>query len=238
MIVIGLCDADQTVRIQLNEYIRRYQKENDSVIQILSYSSGETLLKNYMLEFDLIFLEIPFRRLNGIEIARRVRTVDKNVRIVFLTTLLSHVLEAYEVNASNYLIKPLSYARFCSEMGKLFLTKQPPDGSRFFIEKNDHGIYKIYLSSILYIETGERRTFIHTSEETIVSMKSMKMHEAALPPEVFVRCHTGFLINLRYFDKYEKNELVLTGGTRIPVSRYKKSLLFERLKNYYGEADL
>lgn len=115
MLVIGICDGDTAVRILLSNFIKRYKSETGLNVQVLSYDSGEKLLKHYPLEMDLIFLEIPFTKMNGIEIARRIREVDSKVGIVFLTTILNHVLEAYEVKADNYLIKPLRYSRFLKE---------------------------------------------------------------------------------------------------------------------------
>ena len=67
-------------------------------------------------DMDLIFLEIPFRNISALKIAEHIKRQDSQVRIVFLTTVLSYVLEAYEAGASSYLLKPLSYAKFCREL--------------------------------------------------------------------------------------------------------------------------
>lgn len=237
MIIIGICDGEPSVRIQLSEYINRYKDDRNCNIQILSYNSGEKLLKNYMLEMDLIFLEIPFTKLNGIEIAKRIRLVDKNVKIIFLTTLLNHVLEAYEVNASNYWIKPLKYSRFTDEMDR-FLAQRATTQNKFFIEKNNNGIYKIYIKSIMYIETFNRNTLIHREDDEILSYKQMKEHEMILPETAFIRCHTGFIVNLQFFSKLEGNEFVLITGERIPISRQKKSYVVEQIEKYYSEGEL
>ena len=100
---------------------------------------------------DLIFLEISFTKINRIEIARRIREVDAHVGIVFLTTVLNHVLEAYEVHADNYLIKPLRFSRFLKEIEHSRIRRGQ---NRFFIETNDNGIYKIYTKSICWAETA------------------------------------------------------------------------------------
>ena len=116
MLVIGICDSETAVRSLLTGFAERYRLETGTNVQLLCYSSGEKLLKNYMLELDLIFLEIPFRKMNGLAVAERIRQQDAGVRLVFLTTVLTYVLEAYEAGVDNYLLKPLSYARFCREV--------------------------------------------------------------------------------------------------------------------------
>ena len=155
MLIIGICDEEPAVRILLNRYIERLKQELDEPVQLLAYSSGEKLLRNYQLEIDLLFLEIPFRKLSGIEIARRLRKIDPNIRVIFLTTRMNHVLEAYEVEASNYLLKPLSHYRFYKEVSDVLGEKSSIWGY-YLVEKNNSGIYKIYLKTIKYIETYDR----------------------------------------------------------------------------------
>ncbi|MGF7141837.1 DNA-binding LytR/AlgR family response regulator [Anaerotaenia torta] len=232
MILIGICDGDTAVRVMLSNFIKRYKNETGLNVQVLSYDNGEKLLRHYPFEMDLIFLEIPFTKMNGIEIARRIREVDAHVGIVFLTTVLNHVLEAYEVRADNYLIKPLRYSRFLKEVEQ---ARTRRGQNRFFIETNDNGVYKIYTKSICYIETEEHNTRIHTEADSILSYKRMKEHEQTLFEQYFVRCHTGFIVNLLFFEKIEQNNLILLSGERIPVSRHRRTEIVRRIKTLYSE---
>ena len=231
MLIIGICDEEPAVRILLNRYIERLKEELDEPVQLLSYSSGEKLLRNYQLEIDLLFLEIPFRKLSGIEIARRLRKIDQNVRVIFLTTRMNHVLEAYEVAAANYLLKPLSYYRFYKEVSDVLAEKSGIWG-HYLVEKNNSGIYKIYLKSIKYIETYDRHTLIHTEGSDIISQRLLKEHELRLPSGAFVRCHAGYIVNLGYFSQLEGNEIRLLTGERIPVSRKRKAKVQEQIMEY------
>lgn len=232
MLIIGICDGDSAVRVMLSDFIKRYREETGLLVQVLSYDNGEKLLKHYPLEMDLIFLEIPFTKMNGIEIARRIRKVDLKVSIVFLTTVLNHVLEAYEVRADNYLIKPLQYVRFYKEMEQARTRK---GNNRFLLETNSTGLYKLYIKSIQYIETLEHNTLIHTETNSILSYKRMKEHEQFLFEPYFIRCHTSYLVNLLFFEKFENNSIVLNSGTMIPVSRGKRSTVIERIRSLYED---
>lgn len=231
MLIIGICDEEPAVRRLLNRYMEKLKQELDEPVQLLSYSSGEKLLRNYQLEIDLLFLEIPFKELSGIEIARRLREIDHNVHVIFLTTRMNHVLEAYEVEASNYLLKPLSYHRFYKEVSDVLAEKSGIWG-HYLIEKNNSGIYKIYLKSIKYIETADRHTVIHTEDSNIISQRQMKEHELRLPGKAFVRCHTGYIVNLGYFQSLEGNALRLLTGEHIPVSRKRKAEVSEKVMDF------
>jgi len=232
VLLIGICDGDASVRIKIGEYIRRYREETGLTVQVLTYDNGEKLLHHYPYEMDLIFLEIPFTKLSGIEIAKRVRKADPHVAIVFLTTILNHVLEAYEVRASNYLIKPLKYSRFLKEVDA---ARSRRGHNRFFIETNDNGIYKIYTKSICYIETVGRNTRIQTETDSIISYKRMKTHLEILYEPYFVRVHAGYIVNLLFFDRMEVSDLLLNTGQRIPVSRHRKKDVASRIKALYSE---
>ena len=234
MIIIGICDGEQAVRSLLAGYVERYHADTGVEIRLLSYNTGEKLLQNYILEMDLIFLEIPFRNISGLKIAERIKKQDSQVRIVFLTTVLTHVLEAYEAGASNYLLKPLSYAKFCRELSRVREEKGSFE-SLSFLEENKKGLYKIYLHQILYIETSGKKTLIHTTQEDIPSNKQMKQHEQLLSEAPFVRCHAGYIVNLRYFQKLEGASLELTDGSVIPVSRNRRQQVLGQIRSIYGE---
>ncbi len=234
MLVIGICDGDTAVRIMLSSFIKRYREETGLNAQVLSYDNGEKLLRHYPFEMDLIFLEIPFTKMNGIEIARRIREVDEKVGIVFLTTILKHVLEAYEVKADNYLLKPMHYSRFLKEVEQ---ARARSGQNRFFIETNANGVYKIYTKSIRYIETEGHNTRIHTETDSILSYKKMKDHEQILFEPHFVRCHAGYIVNLLFFNKLEQSDLLLAPAARIPVSRGRRQAVLERIRTLYAQED-
>jgi DNA-binding LytR/AlgR family response regulator len=234
MILIGICDGDTAVRVMLSDFVKRYKNETGLNVQVLSYDNGEKLLRHYLLEMDLIFLEIPFAKMSGIEIARKIREVDAHVGIVFLTTVLNYVLEAYEVRANNYFIKPLKYARFLKEVEQ---ARTRRGQNRFFIETNDYGVYKIYTKSICYIETDERYTKIHTETTSVLSYKRMKEHEQSLFESYFIRCHTGFIVNLLFFEKLEQNDVILISGERIPISRNRRKEVLNKLNLLYAEKE-
>lgn len=234
MIMIGICDGEQAVRSLIAGFVERRRTETGEEITLLSYSTGEKLCKNYLLDLDLLFLEIPLRKINGLKLAEYIRKYDKRVRIVFLTTVLSYVLEAFEAGASNYLLKPLSYEKFLKELNAVLMERQGSEG-RYFLEQNRQGIYKIYFRDIRYIETSKKNVLIHTDREDIVSSRTLKELEQLFAGTSLIRCHAAFIVNLRYFIKLEGSMLVLLDGVQIPVSRNRKKSVFTGIQRLYGE---
>jgi DNA-binding LytR/AlgR family response regulator len=228
MLLIGICDGDTAIRIMLGNFMKRYKAETGLTAQVLSYDSGEKLLHHYPFDMDLIFLEIPLIGISGLETARKIREIDANVGIVFLTSVFSHVFEAYEVRANNYFIKPLKYSRFLKEIEQ---ARERHGQNRFFIEQNESGMYKVYTKTIRYITTEGQNTKIHTENQEITSYKRMKTHTETLFEPYFARCHAGYIVNLLFFEKLEQNDLILTTGEKIPVSRQRKKEVIQKIKS-------
>lgn len=233
MIKIAICDDDKNTLQELVNYIRLYEKENLTEFDIYDYLSGEDLLQNYRMDFDIIFLDIKMNKINGIETARIIRLKDPNIPIFFLTSIKKYALYGYELNVINYLIKPLSYNKFRRELSKALYQVQI--SKQFVVIKNDSGYFKIYFNSILYIESYNRSTLIHREQEKIISSHNMKQIEGILDSALFFRCHTSYIVNFKYVRDVIGNDIFLSNNIHIPLSRKKKKQFLEAWLEYLGE---
>ena len=177
--------------------MNQYSKETGRDIKITAYYDGMELIEKYDTTVDLIFLDIRMKLVNGLHAAERIRQMDERVGIIFLTTLTQYGLEGYKYQATNYIIKPLKYARLKSELNK-FVERSQKEENPFLVIANDTGKYKAPLKSIRYIETYNRNLMFHTEQENIVCYKSMKEMERELCDKNFARCHTSYIVNLFY----------------------------------------
>jgi DNA-binding LytR/AlgR family response regulator len=232
---IGICDDEEYVLLLLEEYINRYSKKFGIRFGLVKFNSGEEIwdyieCDNY---FDIIFLDIQMNGINGIDTAHKIRKKDTNVKIFFLTSIIKYALEGYRVKAERYFIKPLKYSRFEKELNNVIRLIEV-EKNRFFIEKNDNGIFKIMLSDIVYIETIGRNTMIHTTSKNIISYRNMKQHEESLD-DCFYRCHRAFIVNLTYVSSIIDNTVSLNNNEDIPLSKYRKKDFKEALLDYYGD---
>lgn len=234
MIHIAICDDEKDFVAHLTGLLNQYAAETGVEIKVTAYYDGMELIEKYDTTIDLIFLDIQMRLVNGLRAAERVRQMDEKVGIIFLTTLTQYGLEGYKYQATNYIIKPIRYARLKEEM-KQWLERHRQDDSPFIVVANDAGKFKVFLKSLQFIETFNRNLLLHTDQENIICYKKMKELETELVQHGFVRCHSGYLVNLFYVKRIEKLDIILTTGERVPISQPKRKEFMERLADYWGD---
>lgn len=231
---IAICDDEAQFVQLLNTLINRYAEQNRIEIRTTIYSDGAGLLQGYPIDIDLIFLDIRMAHIDGLQAASAIRKMDTNVNIIFLTSMAQYALEGYKYNATNFIIKPIQYVRLKDELDKWRVAYSRKKTAHIIIS-NDTGKYKIPHSSLRYMETYGRNLMVHTDKENIVVYRKMKDFEAELPADSFVRCHTGYIVNLFYVKRVEKLEIELLSGEHIPISQPKRKLVMEKLAKYWGD---
>lgn len=127
---LALVDDDAEIRSLLRAYVQRYNTEYGTSISTYDFTRGSDLLHNYERGvFDVIFLDIEMPGINGMETATQIRRIDDAVALVFVTHLAQFAVQGYEVQASDYIIKPLSYFDFAMKITRILKTiegKQVP----------------------------------------------------------------------------------------------------------------
>lgn len=234
MLHIAICDDEADFVTHLTTLIQQYAAETGEEIKITAYYDGMELVERYDTSIDLIFLDIQMRLLDGLHTAQRIRELDENVGIIFLTTLTQYGLEGYQYQAADYIIKPIKYVRLKAELNQ-WLKKHRHNDSPSIVVVNDSGKYKIALKSLRYVETFNRKLLLHTEQENIISYKSMKEMEQELSQAGFARCHTSYLVNLFYVKGVQRLEITLITGEQLPISQPKRKAFMEQLTRYWGE---
>lgn len=233
MIAVAVCDDAPKITDSLKKSIEEYGAFRQKEIRVLLYHSGEELLERYVSEIDILFLDIQMPGINGIAAAEKIRQKNQKVLIIFLTSFMKYALDGYRVNASNYLVKPVSRKRLYLELdrwiGELKKKEEP-----FLAVHNDHGAYKVLLKTIRYIETYQRNLMIHTDTADLICYQKLKEVEASAAPYGFVRSHASYLVNVFYVQTVEKGEMRLITGEVLPIGRTRKKAFMEQLGRYWG----
>lgn len=185
-------------------------------------------------EVDLLFLDIQMPNLSGMQLAKTLG--NEGPKIIFTTAFEQYAIEGYKVDAIDYLLKPFSFEEFLMSAQKAkrklseksvqspAISNQEAIFPNYIIVKSDYKLRQIPLDDISYIEGVKDYVKIHRKSENkfIMSLMSMKMLEANLPPEQFMRVHRSFIVNLNHIEVVERGMIVF-GDVYIPVSdKYKE----------------
>ncbi len=215
----------------LTGYLAKYEEEFHTTFEISSYSNIDSFLTAYSLQFDILFIDIDFGLgSNGMDLAKEIRKRDKDVVIIFATNLSKFALKGYEVDALDYMLKPLRYPSLVSRLQKAIriIDSRPKDG---IVVTSSNGIRKIALNSILYVEILGHSLKFHLLNEIVESKGTLKDVEQQLNSASFSRCNYCYLVNLRYVDAIEKYECLIN-GERLQISHPRKKKFVEDLMAY------
>lgn len=174
---------------------------------------------------DLLFLDIQMPILSG---TRLLRTVSRKPVTIFTTAYGQHAVEAFDLDAVDYLLKPFSFERFqqALEKARTMLgllwgeTADKPEG--YLTVKADRQWVKIAFSDIRYVEGWKEYVKIFTEREKVITLESLNHLESTLPATHFLRIHKSFIIAKDRVHRMDGDELVLAGEIRVPVARARK----------------
>lgn len=223
MIKIAICDDDLHQLKETYDIVHSIVDDSNIKSLISRYSSSFELLDiitNKEAVFDIIFLDIIMGALNGIELAKAIRKFDKDVKIIFTTNSKDYLLDGYEVNPSNYLLKPLSLIKVKNELLKCIndINKKKED---YIVIKSGSTISKFNIYDIVYFESKLRQIILTKANgETFSFYDKLDEIEEALTNKSFVRCHKSYLVNMHYIDSIDGTNVVTSTNSEIPISRF------------------
>lgn len=228
---IAICDDEKIYRDSIIEFLLPYMQVYTD-IKTTEFCCGEDLIKAYENEdgFDVIFLDIEMKELNGIETGHKIRTIDKDVTISFLTSYKQYVFNSFKVGAFDYLIKPIKILDFNKLMDRI-LDKYKNEHYVLSIKWQDE-ISQIEIKNIIYIEAYKRRLFYYTIDQKFKSIGKLSDFESKLDKYGFLRCHQGFLVNMNYIKTIEDNFIVTTNGGKVEMSARKKQYCLKTFNKY------
>lgn len=221
MIRVGICDDEAAARDSLRLQLEKTDLFDRGDAQVVyEFSSGESMvswLSKHGGELDLIFLDVEMKELSGIEAARRLRTFDRSIMLVFLTGYSDFVFEGYKVDALDYLIKPPSHEELMRVMNRAVQRLKETD--RAVLLKNADGTFRIYKEEILFCQSRGRQTEIVLTDGRMLSFYKKLDEMEELLGKGFVRIHQRYLVNGGKVMQIGRESVTLEGDRVLPVSR-------------------
>jgi len=233
LVKIAVCDDEQCMLSELMGKIYDYLKCTNRSGKVFPFSNAESLLKSKE-TFDIIFLDINLDGLSGMEAAQKLREAGSECYIVFVTVLKECVYDAFNVDASDYLLKPLDGDRLKHTMVRIFRYIENQAKNSLTIQKGMW--YKsIQLSDVFYCEAINRKIYVHTKEDVIDYYFKIEDLEKILQSGFF-RCHRSYLVNLQYVCGCENGMAELENGEKLPISRLRQQDFVQALLCYMKDS--
>lgn len=229
---IAIVEDDPASAAQLKQYIERYGQENGVAFTVELFADGSAVTEGYRPIWDIIFMDVSMLGMDGLTAAQEIRRTDPAVLILFITNLAQYAIRGYEVSALDYVLKPVSYHAFSMKLHlALRLLQRNLEYSLLLNRGKD--LQRVPVSHLHYVEVYSHQFHYHTAEGNIVltMTRTMADLEEELLPHGFVRCHKGFLINLRYVEAV-RSASVLVAGEELPVSRNRRKAVLDALLTY------
>ena len=240
MLNIAVCDDDTRYCAAIKKMVSDYCEEKSVDYQVTTFLSGNDFLlsQENVKQFQVIYLDINMKGLNGIEVAEKLRQWCKEIYIVFVTSYIDFTLEGYRVEALRYIMKDYNTLEsgivesLDVILRKMYLKSEMKE---FCFRE---GIRKIPLRQIEMVESNLHNLcfiiYVRSVEKKYTMAAKLNDIQEILPDD-FVRIHQSYLVNIRYIKEISNYQVTLSTGKILPVARSKYKNIRERFLLYEGE---
>lgn len=233
MIRLAIVEDEDLYANQLIEFVNRFKQESNGVFNIVRFRDGDEIVERYKATYDIIFMDIQMQFMDGMAAAKRIRELDSEVIIMFITNMTNYAIMGYEVGALDYIVKPIDYFSFRKKIEraieKVEKKKRPTITIRIKSE-----FMRLQTNDIYYIESDRHNLIYVTKKGVYISRASMQQAEESLVEYGFFRSNKSYLVNLQYIEGV-KDGCCIINGTNLLISRARKSDFMVAMTNYMSE---
>ncbi len=231
MLKIAICDDEKNVCDYIEKRTRDYLAKVDEEAELAVFLDGTPLIdhcKEKPDDFDIIFLDIKMKTVNGVDCAKQLRDSGVDALIVFVTSSAEYVFSGYEVKAFRYILKTDLVNAFDRIFGECLKELSKSDES-FYTVKTASAVKNIPLNDIFYFESNKRVLIVHTKNDEYSFYGKLDQVEKDLEGKDFIRTHQSYFVNAKKIKSVSKDSAELLNGELLPVSKSKASAV----KNAY-----
>ena len=232
MLKIAVVEDQTEVRESLSQFIRQYAGEQGLLAEVEPFADGAVIAEGYQPGYDIIFLDVEMPRLGGFGAAERIRAVDPDVVLVFVTNMAQYAIKGYEVDALDYVLKPVPYFAFSQQLQKA-VEKVSRHARHYLAVPVEGGLRRLDTVQIYYLESEGHRVHFYTDEGDFSAPGALKTFEEKLAACPFARCNSGYLVNLAQVRELRQST-VQVGPCELQVSRPKRKAFLAALTDYIG----
>ncbi len=224
-----ICDDEIQYIDKISKCLNDFCYDHSITYKAEAFTNGLDAI-NSVNTYNIAFLDIEIDNISGLEIAKALKERNKNLIVFFITAYEKYIDDAMDLFAFRFIKKPLNRARLYKGLEKAVSLINEEEISIYL--KDSKAIQNIKASDIMYIEIGDHKTMISTEDQIYNSSESLDYWETKLTNVCFCRPHKSFILNMKYIDKYQRNEVTLTNGNIIPIA-YRKQKEFRKIFGDY-----
>ena len=217
MIRIAICDDEKHmsdhIRAMASDFFRKKNRE----IRLRIFSSGEELLSGGG-QIDICFLDIQMKGMDGMETARKLRAFKFRGFLIFITVLKEMVFQSFEVQAYDYLVKPVDEKQFEKTMERLFASMQNVGEDSLLVQQG-YERRIVPKDEIVFCEVIDRKIYLNLASGEVVDYYERIENLETKLDSYFFRCHRSYLINLKHLKGYKNGTAYMDNNKEVPVSR-------------------
>lgn len=239
---VAICDDETKETEHIRSLINKYDMEYEVSFHIDIYNSSREFTEIYKTagQYDIIFLDVEMPGISGLDVARNIRHLpDSLVKIIFISNYPEYMQDSFDVQAFNYLTKPLTYPSFSKLISKL-IDQITSGRDNIIILETEHSFITLPIKDIIYIKTINNSNGMLqyiTVDNTFICKGLLSDEEKKLKIHSFISPHRGILVNLLHIHFVKSRDLVLDNGESLPISRrqekYVKSIFSKGILTIY-----
>ena len=231
MVSVAIVDDEKPERARIRAALEAVSKKKNVLFDIREYASAETFLMDYSHNYDLVFMDVMFgHEKSGMDVARELRGLDSEVGLVFVTNMAQMAIQGYEVEALDFVLKPVETSAFLLKMDRILgrIGRTAEDAISVSCE---HEVIRLRARLIRYLSVEGHYVLYHSPEGVFAEYITLAAAEKKLHCSTFFRCDRGCLVNLRYVSQITKESCVVD-GEELPIARQRRAAFRQAFADY------
>lgn len=214
---VAIVEDDKAEQGVLKDYFARYSEQKGVEFDITVFDNALVFLDSISPRFDLVFMDIEMPMINGMDAAKRLREVDDKTILIFVTHLGQYAVKGYEVNAFDYILKPIRYSSFSMRLDRI-VAQTAKLTEKYIMLPIAYGLMRLALSDLFYVEVRLHKLYFHTARGIVETRGSLAEYEDVLRQHGFIRCNKCYIINVRHIKQISEHT-VTVGQDSLQISR-------------------
>lgn len=234
MLTVAIVEDDPVAADRLRSCLDAYSADTGEQLDVIEFREPTRFLDGYRPQYDIVFMDIEMPTMDGMTAAARLREVDAQVVLIFVTNMAQYAAKGYEVDAMDYIIKPFAPADFDRKFRRAVAACR--HSSSALVVAQQGGSHRVLLRDIRYIEVRGHSLVLHTEQGVVRGAGTLQDTERKLGGEGFLRCSKAFLVNQKHVSTVKGSVLTMTSGEQLAIGRSFRKPFMNGLAEHIGES--